>query len=98
MPSHFQRSKGYPDPSLDKPKSQMSTRELPPSCTLQRAARDHSVIGRTIIKNPCGVPFITPHGFVFATVRAVASGKPNRAEIRNIPRGTTAFIARIGGV
>jgi len=29
-------------------------------------------------KNPCGVPFITPHGFVFPAVCAVASGQSNR--------------------
>jgi hypothetical protein len=26
-------------------------------------------------KNPCGVPFITPHGFAFLTACAVASGE-----------------------
>ena len=39
-------------------------------------------------KNPCGVPFIPPHGFVFQIVGAVASGELNRAETRHIPWGT----------
>src|SRR5215469_5601274 len=47
-------------------------------------------------KNPCGVPFI-PSRFVFLSVRAVAFGESTRAENRHIPRGTIAFIARIGG-
>jgi hypothetical protein len=38
-------------------------------------------------KNPCGVPFNTPHGFVFLSVRAVASGNETPAETRHIPRG-----------
>src|SRR6266436_991611 len=50
--------------------------------------------GRTV----CGVPFITPHGFVFLIVGAVASGNETPAEIRHISRGTSAFIGRIGCV
>ena len=37
-------------------------------------------------KSPCGVPFITPHGFVFLSVRAVAFGESNRAETTHRPR------------
>jgi len=49
-----------------------------------------------MVENPCGVPFITPHGFMFPTVRAVASGESGREEIRLMPRGTNALIARMG--
>jgi len=28
-------------------------------------AAEHTSIGGAIIENPCGVPFNTPHGFVF---------------------------------
>ncbi len=38
-------------------------------------------------KNPCCVPFITPHGFSFLTVRAVASGELTPAAMRHVPRG-----------
>jgi hypothetical protein len=53
-------------------------------------------IGGAIIENPCGVTFITPHGFLFIYVRAVASGESNRAETRYIPIGASAFIALLG--
>jgi hypothetical protein len=49
-------------------------------------------------RNPCDVPFNTPHGFVFLIVGAVASGNQTQLQIRHTPRGNECFIARIGRV
>ena len=67
-----------------------------PAATSNFRRAEHAGIGDAIVENPCGVPLITPHGFVFLAVRAIASGESNRAEISHIPRGTNAFIGRIG--
>jgi hypothetical protein len=55
-------------------------------------APNTTAIGSAIIENPCGVPFITPHGLVFINVRVVASGESNRAVTRHIPMGTNALL------
>src|ERR1700722_13629671 len=47
-------------------------------------------------KKTWGGPFIPPHGSTFLSVRAIAFGESTRAEIRHIPYGANALIARIG--
>ncbi len=42
-------------------------------------------------KSPCGVLFITPHGSVFLSVRAVAIGESNPAPTRHRRSGTNAL-------
>jgi hypothetical protein len=53
----------------------MSTSSSSGHRNLQLPAAEHSGIGGAIIENPCGVSFITPHGFVFPIVRSVAYGE-----------------------
>jgi hypothetical protein len=55
----------------------MSTSSSSGHRNLQLPAAEHSGICGAIIENPCGVSFITPHGFVFPIVRSVAHGESN---------------------
>lgn len=50
-----------------------------------------------INRNPCGAPFITPHGFLFPAVLAVACEQFKPKQQAHNP-GNNSFIAQIGRV